>query len=247
MPDLASYHSSISAELNATRDRIRHLVMHWPTDGAWKEAVLRTVLRRHLSTDTTVASGFVVGREYASTQIDLLILKPGKPALFREGELAIVTPDVPAALVEVKTQVTRQSYWNQIFLKLATIGEQCKRIGHNVPWLGVFVYDGTDQHVESILDALKDVYDRTGTAIDSVAIGSECFVRFWREGNRESEHEDPFGIARWRAYRLAGLAPSYFIGNLVDGLSGVDRHETDYAWFAYRQGKREYMIAERLV
>jgi hypothetical protein len=41
------------------------------------------------------------------------------------------------------------------------------------------------------------------------------------------------------------LAPSYFISNLVDSVTSIDRDETDYAWFAHPGGKRAFVIDER--
>ena len=97
-PDFQTYHKSLTEELYSVKDRIRNLVEHWPTDGEWKESALRTVLRRHLPDQVLVGRGFVAARNYSSTQIDLLVLRPPKPTLFRDGDLVIVTPDVPVAL-----------------------------------------------------------------------------------------------------------------------------------------------------
>jgi hypothetical protein len=38
--DFFSYHRSLVAELDAVKHRIRTLIQHWPTDGAFKEAAL---------------------------------------------------------------------------------------------------------------------------------------------------------------------------------------------------------------
>ena len=101
MSNFLNYHKSVTSELAAIKNRIRDLVTHWPTDGEWKEAALRTVLRRHLPVSNQVSRGFIVGRESSSTQIDVFVLKQDKPTLFRDGDLVIVTADVPAAIVEV--------------------------------------------------------------------------------------------------------------------------------------------------
>lgn len=49
--------------------------------------------------------GFIVERQWSSTQIDLMVLKPEKPTLFRDGDLAVVTPYARGAVVEVKTSL----------------------------------------------------------------------------------------------------------------------------------------------
>lgn len=73
-----------------------------------------------------VGSGFIVGRERHSTQIDLLVLKQSKPMLFREGDVAIVAAEAPAVLVEVKSGVAGPEAWYQVLLKLARNGELCR-------------------------------------------------------------------------------------------------------------------------
>jgi hypothetical protein len=97
MPNIRHYHESITSELDAVKNRIRNLVRHWPTDGEWREAALRTVLRRHLPDSSLVGRGFIVTRNHSSTQVDLFVLKSGKPTLFRDGDLVVITPDVPGA------------------------------------------------------------------------------------------------------------------------------------------------------
>ena len=54
-PDLVKYFQTIRRELDSVKDRIRSLIRHWPTDGAHKEAALRSVLRRHLPANLEIA------------------------------------------------------------------------------------------------------------------------------------------------------------------------------------------------
>jgi len=247
MPNILDYHRSVTSELDAVKDRIRNLVTHWPTDGEWKEAALRTLLRGRLPSSTLVGRGFIVARDSSSTQIDLLILKPEKPALFRDGELAIVTPDVPRAIAEVKTKVEGQNAWYEVVNKLAAHGLLCKKVANNEPWLGIFVYEGTSAQTGNILDAIHRAYQETGTPINCVTCGYDVFVRYWPMGEYEPG-DDPVTDANrqyWRAYDMNRLSPSYFASNLVDAICNVDRKETDYAWFAFPNGKRPHIIAEK--
>lgn len=247
MPNIFDYHKSVTSELDAVKDRIRNLVTHWLTDGEWKEAALRTVLRARLPAGTLVGRGFIVAREHTSTQIDLLVLKAERPTLFRDGELAIVTPDVPGAIAEVKTALAGPSEWYDVLKKVATHGQFCKKVANNEPWLGVFVYEGNTLQAANALDALSRVYDETRVAVNCISCGYDMFVRYWPVGEYE-QGDDPAADAKrryWRAYHLNGLSPSYFTSNLVDAICNVDRKETDYAWFAYPNGKRPHIIAER--
>ena len=241
-----NYYQSLTSELDAVKNKIRHLVTHWQTDGEWKEAALRTILRRHLPASVHVGRGFIVKRNQSSTQIDLLVLKPEKPTLFRDGELAIVTPDAPGAIVEVKTNLNGKAAWNNACKKLAKLGRMCKKVTENEPWLGLFSYQGQKTQSKTILDAVSFAYRETGTAINCVSCGSDMFVRYWPLGESESgDNAEDISCKRWRAYNLKRLSPSYFLSNLIDAICDVDRTETDYAWFAYAGGKREHLVGEK--
>src|SRR5260370_4696277 len=246
MPNILDYHASLTLELDALKNRIRNLVTQWPTDGEWKEAALRTVLRRHLPGGILVGRGFMVGRECSSTQIDLLVLLQGKPTLFRDGELAIVTADVPGAIAEVKTKLEGPAAWYEVVKKLPDDGKFCKQVAKNEPWLGVFAYEGNDSQVDNILDAICRVSKETGIAVNCVTCGYNLFVRYWPVG--EHEPGDSAADAKrkyWRAYKLNQLSPSYFVSNLIDAICNVDRYETDYVWFAHPDGKRPHFLAEQ--
>jgi len=249
MPSFRDYHESVTSELDAVKNRIRNLVRHWLTDGEWKEAALRTVLRRHLPTSAAVGRGFIVGRDYSSTQIDLFVLRPEKPTLFRDGELAIVTPDVPGAIAEVKTKIEGPAAWQEIAEKLAEHGRYCAEVSKNAPWLGIFSYGGKLAQADQILEALCRVHKKTGVAINCVTCGYDLFARYWPRGQCEPGDNSDVDSQRefWRAYKLERLSPSYFISNLVDAICNVDRNETDYAWFAHEGGKRPHMLGEKPV
>lgn len=256
-PNYLDYHKLLTLELEALKDRIRNLVTHWQTDGEWKESTLRTILRRHLPNDTFVGRGFVVGPDFSSTQLDLLVLKRGRPTLFRDGDLAIVTPEAPGAVVESKTRLSGIEDWLDAVGPPANIGRLCRNALQSMntaldeeppkpPWLGVFCYEHDSDQGLNILDAVEEVWRETCTPINCVCCGKSTFVRFWPKG--ECEPGDPPGAADrefWRLYELQDLAPSYFIGNLVDAMCSVENQNTGFAWFAYREGKKTRMIDER--
>jgi len=120
MPDFLAYHKSLNAELVAIKDRVRNLVpRHWPTDGLFKESVLRHVLRRHLPESLFVGTGFIVTEQTCSRQIDVLVLDKQRPRLFCDGDLAIATPDAVRAAIEVKTGLDGPAEINSVILKAA--------------------------------------------------------------------------------------------------------------------------------
>jgi len=142
--DFLEYHKSIAKELNATKDRIRQLIgsQHWQTDGEHKEAVLRKILRNHLPESSRVGRGFVCFRNDTSSQIDILITACDKPALFKDGELVLVTPDAVQAIVEVKTSLNSSSGIHDALIKLS---ENIQSIRSNCRfgcYAGLFVYEG---------------------------------------------------------------------------------------------------------
>lgn len=246
MPNFMDYHRSVTDELDALKNKIRNLVIHWPTDGEWKEAVIRTMLRRHLPPAHLVGTGFIVDRRESSRQIDILTLRPESPTLFRDGDLAIVTPDGPSAVVEVKTSPQGYATWEEVAVTLANHGRLCENIAKNHPWLGIFSFEGGYAQVRNALDALCAARRETGISINCVCIGYDYFIRFWPVGQFEpGDPQEDAGREYWRAYDLPGLAPSYFISNMVDGICNVDREETDYAWFAHEGGKGPHKTDEQ--
>ena len=132
MPNYLEYHKSLTNELHALKDRVRNLAEHWPTDGEYKEAALRTVLRRHLPESLIVGRGFVVTENSGSTQIDLLIVDGNKPTLFRDGDLMFVTPDCVRAVIEVKTTLPSSADVEDCAIKLAEVGNLCRENGEGV-------------------------------------------------------------------------------------------------------------------
>ena len=246
MPNYLEYHKSLTDELHALKDRIRNLAEHWPTDGEYKEAALRTVLRRHLPSSLVVGRGFILTEKSSSSQIDLLIADGSKPTLFRDGDLMFVTPDCVRAVIEVKTTLPASDDVKKCAIKLAKIGELCRENGGAVPWLGVFSYEGTLQQDAPLLDAVEAAYRQTGAMIDCIAYGKDRFVRFWKEGELEQgDDSEEMNFQKWRLYELEHLASAYFVGNVVDALSNLSHTQSSFAWYPLRVGKRVYMRAER--
>ena len=247
-PDYLAYHKSLTNELHALKDRIRTLAPHWPTDGEFKEAALRTILRRHLPESFIVGRGFIVTAESSSTQIDLLIVDGNKPTLFRDGDLMLVTPDCVRAVIEVKTCLTSSAELEECTVKLANVGKLCCGSADSIPWLGVFSYEGTLHDNNLLLNAVEKAHQETNITINSIAYGKDRFVRFWPVGELEQgDNQGTATHAKWRIYGLRNLASSYFVGNVIDFLSGLDRPSNSYAWFPLTDGKKIHMRGERIL
>jgi hypothetical protein len=238
--NFTEFHRSITDELHSVKNRIRDLLTHWPTDGEMKEVALRSVLRRHLPPTAVIGRGFVISKQGHSTQIDILILDSRKPTLFHEGDLFVVTPDAVLAAIEVKTSQDSTPEVVDTLRKLAEIERSCYDVTRKKGrvWTGLFVYDaqmsGAEKH---LLSALGKVYRETDGVINCISYGQNVFTRFWSSditvgGNTRR--------AMWRSYKLPSVAPSYFIGNLVDSISRIDVADADFAWFPLLGGKEQY-------
>jgi len=251
MPDQSNfleYHKSIAGELKATKDRIRQLIggRHWQTDGEHKEAVLRKILRNHLPESVRVGRGFVCFRNETSRQIDILINANDKPALFKDGELVLVTPDAVQAIVEVKTSLKSRSDLRSALTKLSENIERI-RSNRNLGCLaGLFVYEESDNgnriKDSVILEELQSAAnDRQYKVINWVAFGPNRFFRFWERGS------DVASLCRgevWHSYELTdGLAHAYFVSNVIWDISqerGIIDHHMQYAWFPVEGGKERF-------
>ena len=237
-PDYASFHRSVTGELYSIKDRIRNLVSHWPTDGESKEVALRSVLRRHLPQSVIVGRGFVVTPTASSTQVDILIVDAGKPTLFKDGDLLIVTPDAVRGVIEVKTALKTRQGMAETIEKLSRIEEMCRdATGRDSVWTGLFIYEGGRDMPQKVLRGMADAYARTRRPVNCVSSGKDTFVRYWTRG------ADVQGIERgpvWHAYKLEGVAPSYFMGNLIDFIGSVDNSTASFAWFPMIGGKEQY-------
>lgn len=246
MPDYLAYHKSLTNELHSLKDRIRNLTSHWLTDGEYKEAALRTVLRRHLPSSLIVGRGFIVTQDSSSTQLDLLIVDGNSPTLFRDGDLLFVTPDCVRATIEVKTSLNSSKEVKTCATKLAEVGKLCRTSCGVHPWLGIFSYEGTRKPDRLLLDAVEEAANKTDVAINCIAYGKDYFVRYWSENEYEQGDDHLVSAnARWRTYRLEHLASSYFVGNVVDSLSNLEQRSISYAWFPLTDGKKVHMLGER--
>lgn len=237
-PDYTAFHRSVSEELYSVKDRIRNLVRHWGTDGEEKEVALRSVLRRHLPESVIVGRGFVVTPEVSSTQIDILVVDASKPTLFKDGDLLIVTPDAVRGVIEVKTELRTRPLVADALSKLSEIEDLCRgATGRDQVWTGLFIFHGGNDIAPRLLGGLADAYEKTGRKVNCISAGKDKFVRYWERGADVNSTERG---AVWHAYSLPDVAPSYFMGNLIDSIGSVDNSTAGFAWFPMLGGKEQY-------
>lgn len=237
-PDYGSFHRSVTEELYSIKDRIRNLVSHWPSDGESKEVALRSVLRRHLPSSVIVGRGFIITQNKSSTQVDILIIDSRKPTLFREGDLLIVTPDAVLGVIEVKTEIRTRPQMAETLEKLSKIEEMCRdSTGRDSVWTGLFIFHGEESLHQRLLGAVGDSYQTIKRPINCISCGKDIFIRYWSRGaDVDSRERGPV----WHSYTLLGVAPSYFMGNLIDSISSVDHSTAGFAWFPMIGGKEQH-------
>jgi hypothetical protein len=241
-PDYLKFHESLTEELYSLKDRIRNLVKHWPTDGEHKESALRALLRRHLPPSLVVGRGFVVTKDEASEQIDVLIVDGSAPTLFKDGDLMIVTPDAVVAAVEAKTKSRWEKELKDDLVKFDKKGSLCeKALGKGRIWTGFFIYDG-EISSDNLLHAIAHAKSETGFSINCVCYGKTGFVRYWTEKEvKDGAVSTTISGAAWHAYEFdKEIAPSYFMGNFLDFIARVHHETSSFAWFPMIGGKEQF-------
>lgn len=228
---MIDFYRSIGLELNALKNRVRNLMHnpHWLSDGELKEAILRTVLKRHLPENIKVARGFIFSHENTSSQIDIMLYDSSYPVLFREGDFVFVTPDAVRGIIEVKTTATI-GIIEEALQKLASNAAIVHSHNQNDTsardiFVGLFTYEiGQIQNPHRILECLRRVADgERARVVNHICLGVNYFYKFWYENSNGS-------CMQWRSYRLEDLAPAYFVSNILDWVSpSVSINEE--AWF----------------
>lgn len=232
------YHRSVHAELESIKDRVRSLVRHWPTDGAFKEDILKLVLRRHLPESLMIARGFVVTQNDASTEIDILIVDREKATVFKADDLVIVTPDAVKAVIEVKTSLPSKGKINKAIKKLAAIKRllSTSRTGRKA-WTGLFIYEGSNDKHEVLLRALGNAARPDNAAINCIAYGSDVIATFI--DMREVSAAPPEDT-HWRTGESPDAAPSLFLAYLISYLEATSNPQV---WFPqYESGAWRFSL-----
>ncbi|MBI4490435.1 MAG: hypothetical protein HY694_15235 [Deltaproteobacteria bacterium] len=226
--DVKSYFESVGQEIGALKHRVRHLIAdsHWQTDGEWKESVLRQMLRRHLPEIAVVGRGFVVSGDGATHQIDILIHDASKPVLFRDGDLAIVTPDAVLGIIEVKARVSPATFGAAV-RKIAGDIDLVRLHPNTRAFAALFSFEAEQADPMRYLGATAAAAHCQNERLDFCAIGPDCFHRYWNEHPEETSR--PYWS--WHSYHLPGLAPGYFVHNVVDAVSPHSVFHNNDVWF----------------
>jgi hypothetical protein len=228
--DINGYLRSITAELMAQKNRVRHFIQlqHLPTDGAWKEAVLRAMISRTLPSRYAVASGFVITEQEASSQIDVLIYDTTIPVLYKGGDLVFVQPSACAAVIEVKSSLDATDF-REATDKLADV---CALIHQyerdSTLFSGIFAYEESGGGSGTLLRHISSAAGgELGRVVNHASIGQDTFIKYWDRD--PDEGRDNYDC--WHHYTLTRMAPGYFLHNLMSFLAGENLVRGNNIWF----------------
>lgn len=220
----------LSHEMAALKDQVWNLIgnAHGGESGSWREAILRQVLRRHLPETVRVGSGFIVTKDRSSPQIDILIYETAHPTLFRQGDVAIVTPDAVRGVIEVKSCISSFGSDSKTLAGALHHLSKCGEMLPHRPFLGLFAYECRLANPQRTVNCFSEAAagDRT-KAVAQAALGPDRFVRFWPQ--EPGAPDDAPAYERWHSYTLHELAFGYFVSNVVDQIRPVSEHLSE--WF----------------
>lgn len=236
------YFRSLSDECTILKDRVRLLIndRHWPTDGEWKESVLRSMIRRSAPESITVGRGFVVNHQQCSTQIDVLLYDNTLPILYKDGDLVFVTPASCRAIIEVKSTVSAAQF-GAAAEKLAENAAFIRHDGMGIPlFAGIFAYDiNASSRGNSLLSRLQGAAAGDDLrVVDHAAVGPSKFIKYWPSEPERSNRR----YNAWHLYDLQRMAAGYFIHNLLSNVCRDPAARREDAWFP-REGKETHLEA----
>lgn len=212
--DVIAFLKSTNAEFSLLQDRVRHLIeeRHFPTDGEWKESILRGVLRRHATTELTVGRGFLVGSGFISAQIDVLIRHSHRPVFHQDADLVVAPLDAAAATVEVKTTYKKRDVAKALDDLIAVSAFRANNMpvdGRAFPFtsgLFVFAKPRRGQIAELLAVMVEKSQGWWARTIDHVAFGPDTYIRI----ERDRQPDNSWGPSYYRAYETTGIARAVF-------------------------------------
>lgn len=238
--DPEKFHRSISNELEVIQDRVRNLIgsTHWGEEGRYKEAVLRSIIRRFLPENVSIGTGFILKKDgdeiKISNQIDIIIYDNTYPVLFAEGDFLITTPANVKGIIEVKTRLDSSEVMD-VVSKATNNGKVVKAEIFN----GIFVYnEGNIVNENNISDNLKSALKESKGVVNHICLGKDIFIKFWPE-NPQSNF-----LNIYRIYKINELSFSYFISNLAEQTSESKLKERWWFLYPIKKGKEEYKIED---
>ena len=232
---LEKFHKSTVAELLAVTDRVRNLIPHWGEDGRYKEAVLKSVIKKFLPEQFSIGTGFVVKQtnsrniHESSKQIDLIIYNTSFTVLFKEDDFVILTPDAVNGIIEVKANLENQGF-KGVLKKAVENGKFIFKYKVNYPFFnGIFSYDGYNDISDftTIKKAITELTKEFKTDryfnnyfTNHISFNKNIFYKYWEK--------EPI---KNKIYRTEDLSFAFFISNPIDCVSVNSVINNNQLWF----------------
>lgn len=225
--DIASYYKSLSAELQALKNRVRDFISgnHWLTDGEWKESVLRSIIARKLPDTVKIGRGFVLTNSGPTSQCDIILYRASSPVMFREGDLVFLTPDAVVGIIEVKTRID-SVVLKAVLHKFADIGPKMG-LARGQMLFCLFAYKCDIRSDDTVLGTLREECDHYTKVMDLICLDESRFVKWWKTAPDGSNAV----YEKWHSYKLEDMAPGYFICNVLHFLSPEYISSDSSFWF----------------
>ncbi|MGE7673478.1 DUF6602 domain-containing protein [Lysinibacillus sp. NPDC094403] len=264
MPNYLEYQKSIAAEFKAYEKRVRNLIdsAHWGEEGRYKEIILMNYLRRVLTKDLSVGTGFVRNGEKITRQIDIIIYDNSYPVLFSEGDFVVTTPENVVGIIEVKSKLNATNICN-VIEKANRNGEIIVGDSNRYIFNGIFSYESMGDH-NTLLERMKQhdfsyllkklhfneiIPHPFSFCVNHIAYGSEYFIKLWTANPNYDYITPPY----YSLYSLSdGLAFSYFLSNLqelvIRKVKGYTLQEPNLElqsfYYPLKEGKEAHLIGK---
>lgn len=150
------YNCSLADELNIKSNKISLLVSHNQTVGNYRELLLRDLLKKHLPSKFSIATGFIQG---FSRQLDIIIYDSQNfPIIFNEGDLVVIQQEAVRGVIEVKTTLDATSLFEtlEMFHEISLPGFRSTKLPI---FTGVFAFDTDYVHSSTIAKNIDDFYN----------------------------------------------------------------------------------------
>lgn len=246
------FQESINKEFELIKDRVDNLIdidaNHHGENGAYKEAILRKIIKRFLPKNISIGTGFIVTKNdnntYSrTTQVDIILYDNNYPLLFNEGDFIITTPKNVKAIIEVKTTIRNDDLENIIVKSKNNMN----LIGNPHIFNGVFSYNYNENIVLQTGEVslpIKRALENSDGKINHISLGSNTFIKYWNEDHRLNDNHNCASNKFFNIYDIQNLSFSYFISNLIDYVIEEDTSERD--WFMFpivsENGKEDHSI-----
>jgi|SRR5215510_1890757 len=108
-----NFYLGVATEITGKLRRLASFTRHGPSIGLHHEEIVREAIRPLLPRRFSLRTGYAfMGTDTVSRQGDILIVDESDPApyFFQMGELVVVHPRALACVVEVKTQLSKETF-----------------------------------------------------------------------------------------------------------------------------------------